>query len=242
MPDLRIPADTSHSGPFEATAKASGSIFATPEPTNRVPPPAGSAARIVEPAGPFSTVIVERTSRDSAEHGTCALCWIGPGPLQFLVFARLTLPITPADRLHAAGLDASNELFADSVGWSDIASQVLAIHSNLPDTQRSSTVIISAYYGIPGALQIYSEPNNRPVAVSPELSDYYWLPPDLTATNALMIDYQPAEVAWMCTDPTLIAHLTVPYEVSGLEQRAPVTFCHLRAPLQTLWPRLRNFS
>jgi hypothetical protein len=158
------------------------------------------------------------------------------------VFAQLTLPITPADRLHAAGLDASNELFADSVGWSDIASQVLAIHSNLPDTQRSSTVIISAYYGIPGALQIYSDPNNRPAAVSPQLSDYYWLPPDLTATYALMIDYQPAEVAWMCTDPTLIAHLTVPYEVRGLEQGAPVTFCHLQAPLQTLWPRLRNSS
>ena len=32
-----------------------------------------------------STVIVERTSRNSAEHGTCALCWTGPGPLAGIV-------------------------------------------------------------------------------------------------------------------------------------------------------------
>jgi hypothetical protein len=46
----------------------------------------------------------------------------------------------------------------------------------------------------------------------------------------------------MCTSPTLVAHLTVPYQVSGLEQDAPVTFCQLKAPLPKLWPRLRNFS
>jgi hypothetical protein len=45
-----------------------------------------TAAPSVDPAGPFgSTIIVERTSRNSAEHGTCALCWIGPGPLAGIV-------------------------------------------------------------------------------------------------------------------------------------------------------------
>ena len=34
------------------------------------------------PAFPFGvTIIVERIGPDSAEHGTCALCWIGPEPL-----------------------------------------------------------------------------------------------------------------------------------------------------------------
>lgn len=162
--------------------------------------------------------------------------------LEFLALAQLTLPITPPDRLHAAGLDVKNEVFADSVGWSDIANQVMSIYGGLPEAQRRSTVIISAYYGVPGALQIYADPVSRPVVVSPQLSDYYWLPKNLAATDALMIDYQPAEVAWMCTDPTIIAHLTVPYAVQGLEQGAPVTFCHLKAPLPSLWGRLRNFS
>jgi Dolichyl-phosphate-mannose-protein mannosyltransferase len=162
--------------------------------------------------------------------------------LDFLVLLPLLVPVTPPDRLHAAGLDTKNEVFADSVGWEDIAQQVTTIYENLPAPDRNTTVIVSKYYGVPGALQLYSHPNALPVAVSPQLSGYYWLPNDIAATNALLIDYRPAEVDWMCNAPTMVAQLTVPFQVKGIEQGAPVTFCPLTAPLPTLWPRLRNFS
>lgn len=100
---------------------------------------------------------------------------------------------------------------------------------------RTPSVIISAYYGVPRVLQIFGNPNVLPIVVSPHLSDFYWLPNDLTATDALMVDYRPSEVAWMCTTAKLIAHLTVPYKVVGLEQGAPVTFCHLKAPIPKIW-------
>ncbi len=162
--------------------------------------------------------------------------------LEFVTFFLIVVPVTPPDRLHALGLDTKNEVFADSVGWDDIANQVTTIYDDLPASERASTVIISAYYGVPGALQIYDNPRVLPAAISPQLSDWYWLPNDLTATNALMVDYQPSDVAWMCTSPTLIAHLTVPYDVAGLEQGAPVTFCQLKAPIAQIWGRLRDFS
>ena len=162
--------------------------------------------------------------------------------LEFVVFFFLVVPVTPPDRIHAARLDSVNEVFADSVGWSDIANQVTTIYRDLPAAERGNTVIISAYYGVPGALQIYGDPKVLPPVVSPQLSDFYWLPNNLTATDALMVDYQPSDVAWMCTSATLIAHLTVPYNVKGLEQGAPVTFCHLKAPVPKIWGRLRNFS
>jgi hypothetical protein len=162
--------------------------------------------------------------------------------LQLLTFAQLTLPITPLYRIHSLGLDAKNELFADSVGWEDVAHEVESIYGNLPDSERTGTIIISAYYGVPGALQIYGDKKSLPVVVSPQLSDWYWLPSDLVGTNALMVDYQPSDVAWMCSSATLLGHLTVPYGVQGLEQGAPVTFCVLKAPIQQDWRRLRNFS
>jgi trimethylamine:corrinoid methyltransferase-like protein len=118
---------------------------------------------------------------------------------------------------------------------------VRTIYANLPASERASTVVISAYYGVPGALEVYGNPN-VPEAFSPQLSDFYWLPNNLAATDALMVDYQPSEVAWMCTSSTLIAHLVVPYHVAGLEQGAPVTFCQLKAPIPTIWGKLRNFS
>ena len=162
--------------------------------------------------------------------------------LGFVALAQLTLPITPASRLHPTGLDKSSEVFADSVGWDDVAGQVTTIYRALPPSERTNTVIISAYYGVPGALHVYGNPAILPDAISPQLSDWYWLPPHLTATSALMVDYQPADVGWMCDSPQLIAHLTVPYQVAGLEQGAPVTFCQLKVPIPEIWGRLRNFS
>jgi hypothetical protein len=162
--------------------------------------------------------------------------------LEFITFFVLVVPVTPPDRIHALRLDSVNEVFADSVGWDDIAKQVTTIYDDLPASERASTVIISAYYGVPGALQVYDNPSDRPVAISPQLSDFYWLPSNLTATYALMVDYQPSDVAWMCTSPELVAHLTVPYNVAGLEQGAPITLCQLKAPIPEIWGKLRNFS
>jgi hypothetical protein len=162
--------------------------------------------------------------------------------LQLLTFARLTLPITPPQRIHSLGLDAKNELFADSVGWEDVAHEVEAIYGRLPDSERTGTIIVSAFYGVPGALEIYGDKRSLPAVVSPQLSDWYWLPGNLIAKNALMVDYRPSDVSWMCSSATLLGHLTVPYEVQGLEQGAPVTFCVLKAPIQQGWSLLRNFS
>jgi hypothetical protein len=162
--------------------------------------------------------------------------------LEFVLFFFLVVPVTPPSRIHATGLDTVNEVFADSVGWEDIAHQVTAIYGELPAAERANTVIISAYYGVPGALDVYENPRDVPISVSPQLSDWYWLPKDITATYALMVDYQPSDVAWMCTSAKVITHLTVPYHVKGLEQGAPVTLCHLSQPISEVWKRLRNFS
>jgi len=162
--------------------------------------------------------------------------------LEFVVFFILVVPVTPPDRIHSTNLDSVNEVFADSVGWDDVARQVTTIYNNLPASERSNTVIISAYYGVPGALQVFDSPGTAPEAISPQLSDWYWLPSNLTATSALMVDYIPSSVAWMCTSPTLITHLVVPYQVKGLEQGAPVTLCQLKAPIPKIWGQLRNFS
>lgn len=186
-------------------------------------------------------IAISRVKRPKLRSGLAIAAAVA-GVLEFVVLLQITLPITPPDRIHAAGLDAKNELFADSVGWDDIAHQVTTIYGGLPDSERATTVIISAYYGVPGALWIYEDPGRLPQVMSPQLSDWYWLPSHLTATYALMVDYQPSDVAWMCTSSTLVAHLTVPYGVKGLEQGAPVTLCQLKAPIPSIWGRLRNFS
>jgi hypothetical protein len=186
-------------------------------------------------------MVISRIERPKLRSGL-EIAVVVASVLEFLALAQAIIPITPPSRLQAAGLDVKNELFADSVGWPEVSNQVTTIYGNLPASERAKTVIISAYYGVPEALQIYGNPNLLPVAVSPQLSDFYWLPNNLNATYALMVDYQPSDVEWMCTSPRVVAHLTVPYHVAGLEQGAPVTFCQLKAPIPQIWGKLRNFS
>jgi 4-amino-4-deoxy-L-arabinose transferase-like glycosyltransferase len=155
---------------------------------------------------------------------------------------QILLPITPATRLHATGLDTKNSDFASTVGWVPITQQMTAIYGALSPSARATTVIISSDYGVAGALQLYGNAKLLPASFSPQLSDFFWLPTHLAATDALMVGYQPAEIGWMCTSAKVVAHLRVPYQVVNLEQGAPVTSCHLKAPIPRIWERLQNFS
>lgn len=154
---------------------------------------------------------------------------------------KYALPITPPNRLHATGLD-SMDVFANTVGWPQITNQVTAIYTALPSSEQSVTVIISSDYGVAGALDIFGNAKMLPGVYSPQLSDAYWLPAHVSATDALMVGYLPSDVAWMCTSTRVVAHLTVPYQDASLEQDAPVTFCQLGEPLTSAWSRLRDFS
>jgi hypothetical protein len=155
---------------------------------------------------------------------------------------QITVPITPANRLHATGLDTKEPDFASTVGWVPITQQLTAIYGALSPAERATTVIISSDYGIAGALQLYGNAKLLPASYSPQLSDYFWLPTHLAATAALMVGYQPADVDWMCTSAQVVAHLTVPYQVVNLEQGAPVTYCRLKGPVPSIWGQLQDFS
>jgi hypothetical protein len=162
--------------------------------------------------------------------------------LDAVSLAKITIPTTPANRLHATGLDTANADFASTVGWVSVTQQLTKIYGALSLPARSTTVIVSSDYGVTGALQIYGNPKLLPASYSPQLSDWYWLPRDLTATSVLMVGYAPSDIDWMCTSARIVAHLTVPYHVVAPEQGAPVTFCNLTAPLPKVWGQLRDFS
>ncbi len=159
-----------------------------------------------------------------------------------VVLAKITIPTTPADRMHATGLDILSTDDASTVGWVSITQQMTSIYDALPVSERNTTVIVSSDYGVTGALQIYGNAKSLPDSYSPQLSDFYWLPAHLDATDVLMVGYTPSDIRFMCTSATILAHLTIPYHVVSYESGAPVTFCTLNAPLPSVWGRLKAFS
>jgi len=90
-------------------------------------------------------------------------------------------------------------------------------YTTIPDSEQIGTIITSAFCStvFQGRCRSTATRDPLPVVVSPQPSDWSWLPSNLVATNALMVDYQPSDVAWMCSSATLVGHLTVPYSVRG---------------------------
>ncbi len=193
---------------------------------------------IVMAAGLMAFSRVERQRLRSG----LAIAIVIAGLLDGLVGLKAGVPTTPPDRLHATGLDVSNTDFASTVGWVAITQQMTAIYAALSPAERSTTVIVSSDYGVTGALKIYGNPKLLPQSYSPQLSDFYWLPKHVAATDVLMVGYAPSDVSWMCTSTLVVAHLVVPYHVVNYETGDPVTLCSLRAPLPDVWGGLRDFS
>jgi len=162
--------------------------------------------------------------------------------LDLVALFKITVPTTPADRMHATGLDTMDSDLASTVGWPQITDQLTALYQALPASERATTVIVTSDYGVTGALQVFGNPKLLPANFSPQLSDWYWLPSNVAATDVLMVGYAPSDIKWMCTSTTVVGHLTVPYQVVNLESGAPITFCTLNQPLPRAWGRLKNFS
>jgi hypothetical protein len=173
--------------------------------------------------------------------------WLGRGVVVAMVLDLVALfsfvmPVTPPDRLHSSGLDISNPDLAATVGWPQVTEQITAMYTALTPAERTTTVIITSDYGAAGALQVYGNTRLLPAVYSPQLSDALWLPARVAASDALMVGYAPSDISWMCTSSTVVGHLAIPYGVVNIESGAPVTFCHLRAPIPSIWTRLRNDS
>jgi hypothetical protein len=193
---------------------------------------------IVMAAGLLAMSRIQRKRlRSALAIGVVIACLLG-----LVSLMKITIPTTPADRLHATGLDTEEPDFAATVGWVSITNQLTAIYAALSATQRATTVIVSSDYGVSGALQIYGKPGALPDSYSPQLSDWYWLPQHVAATEVLMVGYDPSDVTWMCASARIVAHLTVPYHVVNSEQGSPVTLCSLSEPLPAAWGRLKDFS
>lgn len=193
---------------------------------------------IVMAAGLLAMSHMQRTTLRSA----LAVGVVLASLLGLVALSKITIPTTPADRLHATGLDTEDSDFAATVGWVSITNQLTSIYGSLPASERATTVIVSSDYGVTGALQIYGRSGALPASYSPQLSDWFWLPEHVAATDVLMVGYAPSDIPWMCSTAAVIAHLTVPYHVVNGEQGSPVTLCTLSEPLTSAWGRLKDFS
>jgi len=78
----------------------------------------------------------------------------------------LTKPITP---IHSPVWEIAaevNDVFVEMIGWQELPQDVAKIYANIPEGEKSSTVVLAGNYGEAGALELYGAGLELPRVIS----------------------------------------------------------------------------
>ena len=131
-------------------------------------------------------------------------------------------------------------LFLDEVGWPELAQQTAQAFDGVPADQRSSTIVLAHYYQEAGAIDFYGPALGLPRAVSPHLSYWYWAPPRMDPSTAVMINFTQDEGSRLFRDCRQVGTITNSAGIHNNDYGAPILVCtNPRQPLWKVWPELQ---
>jgi hypothetical protein len=160
---------------------------------------------------------------------------------QALIVMPLVLPLVPERVMATSFLGSSRKDFADTVGWHDLVGQVKGVYDSLSPDDRKQAVILTNNYGEAGAINTYGRPLGLPIAVSGQLSHYYWKPASLNGP-VIAVGHDPSFLAILFADCEQVATITNPYGLDNEEFGRAISVCRSpRMSLDQLWSRLRAF-
>ncbi|HSS94039.1 MAG TPA: glycosyltransferase family 39 protein [Candidatus Dormibacteraeota bacterium] len=161
---------------------------------------------------------------------------------QTLVLLPLTLPLLPEGAMARSPLASIRKDFADTVGWHDLVGQVADAYAGLPAGERSRAVIITDNYGEAGAINTYGRSAGLPIALSGELTYFYWKPTHLPDGPVVAVGLDPGFLATLFGTCSVVATITNGYGLNNEEFGKPISVC--RNPVKSLddlWPAFKAF-
>jgi hypothetical protein len=157
-------------------------------------------------------------------------------------------PATLSRYVHAAGLDdvvlRTNwggrerlpQDFADMLGWKELVDTVARVWTDLPEADRSRTVLISDNYGRAGAIDFYGPVLGLPPAICASGSYWFFGPGEKPGEVAIVVGDEREDLERFFEEVTPAARFTHEWRVS---YERDVTIWVARKPkttLQRAWP------
>lgn len=166
--------------------------------------------------------------------------WTAASVIVSLVLLPIGFPILPTRVMAESQIWKARQDFADMYGWPELAAQVATVYDSLPETERRNTMVLAAFYGEAGALNLYQ--NDVPV-VSPHLTYYYWAPSRMAPGTVVAVGYSGSDLAQWFGDVEPAGTITGSYGVTNGETGGRIYVC--RSPkeqLWRLWPSMKNLA
>lgn len=160
-----------------------------------------------------------------------------------LILLPIALPVLDVRAMIAQNLWKSRPDYAQMIGWPDVAQETAQAYDSLPSDQRAGAVILAHYYGEAGAIDYYGPALGLPNAVSPHLTYWYWAPPRLDPSTAILVNFTLVEGNALFLDCRQVGTITNQYGIHNDEYGAPILVCsNPRKPLWQAWRSLQTLD
>jgi hypothetical protein len=158
---------------------------------------------------------------------------LGAGAVALLsiVLLPVGVPVLPTSTMVKLHLTDARSDYEDEIGWPQLAAQVSAVAAS-----ARPSAVIAENYGEAGALELFGRGFTR--VVSGHMSYRYWRPGGLASRAVVVVGYDRAQLAMLCSRYAIVRRVAIPYGVDNEEAGAPIATCTLRGDLDAVWPQL----
>lgn len=161
-------------------------------------------------------------------------------PAQLVAYMH-ALHITSQSQERSSAGSTLPQLFADQMGWRDLARQVAGAYVGLSPDERARTAIIASNYGEAAALDVYGPFYGLPPALSGHNNYYLWGTHGYDGSSILRINADLDRYRKRCATARQLLVIASPDAVPD-EQRINVIHCRtFQRPLGEAWPDFKFF-
>jgi len=172
-----------------------------------------------------------------------------------LVLAPMSLPVLPVEaylrhakrigleqpRIETHRLGPLPQLYADMHGWEEMVQATAAAYYKLPPEIRAKTAIFGNSYGHAGAIDLFGAKYGLPKAIGGHQTYWLWGYRDYTGESTLVLGSSLQDAARVCVEVEPVGEIYHPYSMPY--NHFQILHCRgLREPMETMWPRFRNWN
>ena len=135
------------------------------------------------------------------------------------------------------------QYFADRLGWEELAVAAADVYHSLPAADQASACIFTGNYGEAGALEFYGPRYGLPHVISGHNNYYIWGPDGCSGETVILIGAGDLkDLRQVFSDVQEVSQTQCEY-CMPYENHLPIYVAHgLKAPLEQLWPGVKDFQ
>ena len=132
------------------------------------------------------------------------------------------------------------QIYASQFGWEEMVATVAEVYKSLPPDVRPKTAIFAQNFGQAGAIDLFGTKYGLPKAISGHQNYFLWGPRDYTGESVIVMQGRQEELEQVYVSVEKRAHVFHPYSMP--REQFDVFYCRgLKAPLQQMWPMVKNW-